>query len=148
METITIEVAEGKYDSSKEARRDGQIPMVYYAKDVETKHFTTEYQNFRRAFNKAGKSTIIDLHDEKGEDFQVLVHEIQYNPVTDEIIHVDLKAIKKGQKIQTEVPIIFVVGHKEADEKTVAVRQLGGKQQEVLALQEALDRLKDEAQMP
>ncbi len=107
METITIEVAEGKYDSSKEARKDGQIPMVYYAKGVDTKHFTTEYQNFRRAYNKAGRSTIIYLKDEKGEDYPVLVHEIQYNPVSDEIIHVDLKAIKKDQKITTDVPIVF-----------------------------------------
>ena len=119
MESIIIQVAEGKYDSSKEARKNGQIPMVYYAKGVEPKHFTTEYQDFRRAYKKAGKSTIITMHDEKGEDYQVLVHEIQYNPVTDEIMHIDLKAIKKGQKITTQVPLVFIG-------ESPAVREDGG----------------------
>lgn len=119
MESITIEVAEGRYGSSKEARKNGQIPMVYYAKNIETRHFTTEYQDFRRAFRKAGRSTIITLKDEKGGDYPVLVHQIQYDPVSDDIIHVDLRAIKKGEKIQTEVPLVFIGASK-------AVREDGG----------------------
>ncbi len=119
METITIEVAEGKYASSKEARRDGQIPIVYYSKDVEPMHFTTEYQDFRRAYKKAGKSTIITLIDEKKEEYQALAHEIQYHPVSDDIIHVDLMAIKKGQKITTDIPLVFVG-------EAPAVRELAG----------------------
>lgn len=64
----------------------------------------------------------------------------------------DLRAEKINYKIRElshkKIPVIFVVGHKEADEKTVAVRRLGGKNQEVLALQEALDRLGAESRMP
>ena len=108
MEPITIEVAKGKYESSKAARRDGHIPIVYYSKDVKPIHFTAEYQNFRRAYKKAGKSTIITLVDENKEEYAALAHEIQYHPVTDNIIHVDLKAIKKGQKITTDIPLVFV----------------------------------------
>lgn len=119
MESITIDVNEGAYASSKEARKAGQIPMVYYAKDIEPRHFTTEYQNFRRAYRKAGKSAIITLKDEKGSDYPVLVHEIQYDPVSNDIIHVDLKAIKKGEKIQTLVPLMFVGESK-------AVREMAG----------------------
>lgn len=119
MEAITIEVATGKYGSSKEARRDGQIPMVYYSKDVKPMHFTVEYQNFRRAYKKAGKSMIITLVDEKKEEYSALAHEIQYHPVTDDIIHVDLMAIKKGQKISTDIPIVFIG-------ESPAVRELSG----------------------
>jgi large subunit ribosomal protein L25 len=107
MESVTIEVSQ-KSGSGKEARLSGQIPMVYYAKNIEPKHFTVDYQNFRRAYRKAGKSTIINMVDEEKNEYQVLVHEIQYNPVSDEIMHVDLKAIKKDEKISTDVPIVFV----------------------------------------
>ena len=85
MEDITIEVAQGKYTSSKEARRNGQIPIVYYSKDVKPMHFTAEYQEFRKAYKKAGKSTILTLVDENKEEYAALAHELQYHPVTDKV---------------------------------------------------------------
>ncbi len=47
-----------------------------------------------------------------------------------------------------KVKYIFVVGEREAEDKTVAIRELGGKSQEVLALDAAIDKLKDEALPP
>lgn len=47
-----------------------------------------------------------------------------------------------------KVKYIFVVGEREANEGTVAIRELGGKSQEVLALDEAIAKLKDEALPP
>ena len=47
-----------------------------------------------------------------------------------------------------KVPVIMVIGAKEAAEGTVAVRRLGGKDQEILALKEAAARLRDEAAAP
>jgi len=47
-----------------------------------------------------------------------------------------------------KVPVIMVVGAKEAADGSVAVRRLGGKDQENLALKEAAARLRDEAAGP
>jgi threonyl-tRNA synthetase len=47
-----------------------------------------------------------------------------------------------------KVPALLVVGKREAEERTVALRRLGGKDQEVLALSDAIARLKDEAAVP
>lgn len=107
MESIKIEVAKGKYASAKEARRDGQLPLVCYSKDIEPEHYTTDYQNFRRAYIKAGKSTIVSLEMDGKEVRDVLVHEVQYAPVSDDMIHVDLMAIKKGQKVTADIPLVF-----------------------------------------
>ncbi|QDH13647.1 threonine--tRNA ligase [Formicincola oecophyllae] len=46
------------------------------------------------------------------------------------------------------VPVILVVGRREAEEGTVAMRRLGGKAQEVLPLSEAIKRLRAEATPP
>ena len=43
---------------------------------------------------------------------------------------------------------MLVVGRREAEEGTVALRRLGGKDQEVLPLDEAITRLTNEGQMP
>ncbi len=55
---------------------------------------------------------------------------------------------KVREHSQQKVPVLLVVGAREIENRTVAMRRLGGKSQEVLALSEALDRLKDETLAP
>lgn len=47
-----------------------------------------------------------------------------------------------------KVPVLFVVGTREAEEKTVAIRRLGSKDQEVPSMKEAIAALKKQAQPP
>jgi len=65
---------------------------------------------------------------------------------------IDLRNEKMNYKIREyshgKVPAIFVVGRREAEEKTVAIRRLGSTSQEILALQTAIDTLKIEARSP
>ncbi len=65
---------------------------------------------------------------------------------------IDIRNEKINYKIREhsmkKVPLIFVVGGREAEEGTVAVRRLGGKDQEILALDEAVARLALEAAGP
>ncbi len=64
----------------------------------------------------------------------------------------DLRNEKINYKIRehshAHIPLIVVVGGREAAEKTVALRRLGGKDQEILALNEAVARLAAEAAPP
>ena len=67
-------------------------------------------------------------------------------------VETDLRNEKINYKVRqhsvAKVPAMLVVGAREAEEKTVALRRLGGKDQEILALQEAVARLTEEAQGP
>ncbi len=67
-------------------------------------------------------------------------------------VAVDLANEKINYKVRqhslAKVPALLVVGKREAQESTVALRRLGGKDQEVLALAEAVARLKSEAPTP
>src|SRR4029077_6223153 len=47
-----------------------------------------------------------------------------------------------------KLPVLLVVGRREAVARSVALRRLGGKEQEVLALGEAVARLNAEAAVP
>ncbi len=64
----------------------------------------------------------------------------------------DLRNEKINYKIREhshrKTPIILVVGKREATERTVAMRRLGGRAQEIVALDEAIHRLVDEARAP
>ncbi|CCQ72071.1 threonine--tRNA ligase [Magnetospira sp. QH-2] len=67
-------------------------------------------------------------------------------------VETDLRNEKINYKIRehshAKVPVIAVVGGREAENRQVALRRLGGAEQEVLALEEAVARLKDEAASP
>jgi threonyl-tRNA synthetase len=67
-------------------------------------------------------------------------------------VETDLRNEKINYKVREhslgKVPIIAVVGNKEAEERTVALRRLGGNNQEILALAEATDRLRAECAPP
>ncbi|MEO3427597.1 threonine--tRNA ligase [Pelagibius sp. CAU 1746] len=64
----------------------------------------------------------------------------------------DLRNEKINYKVRehslAKVPVIAVVGRREAEEGKVALRRLGSKDQEVLALGEAVARIREEAAVP
>ena len=65
---------------------------------------------------------------------------------------VDTSRDKINAKIRlhsvAHVPILAVVGRREAEQRTVALRRLGGEAQEVISLEEAVQRLATEATPP
>ncbi|MDE0703939.1 MAG: His/Gly/Thr/Pro-type tRNA ligase C-terminal domain-containing protein, partial [Rhodospirillaceae bacterium] len=67
-------------------------------------------------------------------------------------VETDLRNEKIGYKIRehsdAKIPVIAVVGRTEAEENTVSLRRLGGKKQEVLALEAAVDTLSADAASP
>jgi threonyl-tRNA synthetase len=67
-------------------------------------------------------------------------------------VEADLRNEKITYKIRehslAKIPALLVVGKREAEQDSVALRRLGGKDQEILALAEAVARLKEEAVAP
>lgn len=67
-------------------------------------------------------------------------------------VDTDLRNEKINYKIRelslAKVPVILVVGKKEAEQNTVTLRRLGSEQQETIALADAIARLAAEARMP
>jgi threonyl-tRNA synthetase len=65
---------------------------------------------------------------------------------------VDLRNEKINYKVRehllAKVPVLLVVGKREAEEKTVSVRRLGSQQQQVMPLREAVAALAGEAVAP
>lgn len=67
-------------------------------------------------------------------------------------VEIDLRNEKINYKVRehslAKVPALLVVGKREADERTVAVRRLGSDRQEIVALDDILARLAEEAAAP
>ena len=67
-------------------------------------------------------------------------------------VELDLTNEKINYKVRehslAKIPVILGVGQREADDGTVSIRRLGAKEQETLALSEAVDKLRTEARVP
>jgi len=87
-------------------RKEGKVPAVVYGTKQESFPIEMSSKDFGRVFKEAGESTMIELVID-GEKKSALIHDIDRDPVTDEVRHADFYAIQKGQKVEVAVPIIF-----------------------------------------
>lgn len=92
----------------EETREEGKLPGVVYGAGGTTDSLVLEYKDFDKMFQVAGASTLIDLTVEGKEVGKVLVQEVQYNPINDRIMHVDLRRIDMNKPLTAMVEINFI----------------------------------------
>jgi len=87
-------------------RKSGNIPAVFYGAGKNTTSISVPTIQFKKVWREVGESSTVKI--EVGEkNIDVLIHDVQVNPVTDEPIHVDFLVIDMKKKIRVKVPIIF-----------------------------------------
>jgi large subunit ribosomal protein L25 len=117
MLTINIEKRDPKASLS-EIRKAGKMPAVFYGKKEVSTPIMLSYAVFEKTLKDAGESTILHLTGDD-VDVDVLIHDVDLDPVTDKPRHADFYAIEKGKKLEIEVPIEFIG-------VAPAVKDLGG----------------------
>lgn len=109
METVELSARKRSKDiSPKNVRRAGFIPGEVYGGGKENVSVEFNYQDFRRAYIQSGESTLVTLSLGEGEPYTVLVHEVQVDPVTGRMVHVDLVNVRMDQEVHTHIPLEFV----------------------------------------
>ena len=94
-----------KEQGTSEARRTrlrGRVPAVLYHSGLEATPLSMDKKSLYKAL-KTGQMIFEVIVEEKPQF--VLLKEIQYHPVTDEVIHIDLQKVKEDEKISLEVAI-------------------------------------------
>jgi len=87
-------------------RKSGKIPAVFYGAKETATPITLSTVEFKKIWRDAGESSAIKISTPNG-DVDVLIHEVQVDPITDEPIHVDFLAIDMKKKIKVKVPLVF-----------------------------------------
>ena len=88
----------------KALRREERVPGVLYSKHHEPVAFSVEEKAikplvFTTEFN------LVNLELDNGENLQAIIKDVQFDPVSDRIVHFDLHGIKTGETIEVEVPL-------------------------------------------
>jgi len=105
--TIHPRSTQGK-NANRRTRAAGGIPAIVYGKDRESAKVEIEGHPFQVALTHlAGRTALFSLnYGEPGEDDAIaLLREIQRNPVTDEILHVDFMEIPRGVPVTVAVSV-------------------------------------------
>ena len=89
---------------SKNNRKAGLIPVVLYYAGEKNTHILIDKSVLFHAIQSSQRVYQIDQGKEKQ---YVMIKDIQYHPVTDEIIHVDLMRVRRSEKMTISVPIVL-----------------------------------------
>lgn len=92
--------------SPGEIRRAQSVPCVVYGNDTENTAISCLANEISKAYGKAGESTLVEL-DFDGKKLPVLFHEIQFEPVSGRIHHVDFYAVNLKKEIEAPVTLRF-----------------------------------------
>ncbi len=91
---------------TKALRNEGLIPAELYGHGIENRHVTVPLKDFRKVFKAAGENTIVNLVL-GGDKYPVLIHDVDYDHLSDEILSVDFYEVKMDEKLKVNVPIDF-----------------------------------------
>jgi large subunit ribosomal protein L25 len=89
-------------------RRDGSIPGIVYGPETDPQSVSVAEKDFRQAMRAiASGSSVLDL-DVEGKRSKVIIRELQRDPVTSHVLHVDFHAISMNKPINVMIPVHFM----------------------------------------
>lgn len=90
-------------------RRQGLTPANLYGHNIKSTALQVDTIQLKHTLAKAGKSSLVALKvDSAKRPKMVVIRDIQREPLTGGLLHVDLYQIKMEEKIKIEVSLLFV----------------------------------------
>src|SRR3990167_8019981 len=103
----------------KKLRAVGIVPAKLFGKGVKSTSLQMDKKDFQKTFRKVGETGLLELTLDKAEH-PVLIHRVQRDPKSDEVIHVDFHQVNLKEKITTNVPVVLV-GESPAEKSGVGL---------------------------
>lgn len=102
----------------KDIRQAGRIPAVFYGKQTASTPISIAEVDFKKVWEAGGESSVVTLETSEGP-VESLIHDVDFDPITDRPRHADFYVFEKGHKVEVEIPLEFVG-------VSAAVKDLGG----------------------
>lgn len=92
---------------ARRTRRAGKIPAVIYGHGADPRHVALPAREFTAAIRHNGVNVLLTLDIEGGEQL-VIPKAIQRHAIKGTYDHVDLLAVRKGEKVTIDIPVVIV----------------------------------------
>lgn len=118
MEKVNLEatVRESRTKADRNSlRKSGRIPGVFYSKYNDTIAFEASDKEVNPLIFTS-KTHLISLNIKGHEEYECVIKDVQFDPITDKVLHFDLLGLRRGEKIELDVPVQLIgsaVGIKE-----------------------------------
>jgi len=113
MNILTVK-KRSKTDKLASIRNNGMVPAVVYGAGQKNQMISVSSLEFEKVLNIAGESSTIVLNleadiqkKELEKKIDVLIHEVQVDPIKGFPIHIDFLAIDMNKEVRVNVPIVF-----------------------------------------
>ena len=83
----------------KALRREKQVPGIVYGHGIASRAVSVPLSTLETAHRKAGESSLISLMVD-GKPANVLIKELQRDPVSGKILHVDFQEVSMQEKLK------------------------------------------------
>jgi large subunit ribosomal protein L25 len=90
---------------SKKIRKEGKVPGIFYMKKSEPIPFECNVRELKDIGRYGTRIITVTLNDKTVDG---LLREIQYDPVNDDILHIDVMGIDLKEKVTISVPVVLV----------------------------------------
>jgi len=95
-------------NASRAIRREGKVPAIFYGANIPSIPLVVSKKDIIKILrSEAGENTIFKVSF-NSENRDAMIKELQIDPVTDELLHVDLYQIAMDKVIRVSVPIVPV----------------------------------------
>jgi large subunit ribosomal protein L25 len=91
---------------ARRTRRDGKIPAVLYGHGLDPQHVSLPAQEFTLAVKRGGANVLLTL-DIAGTEALAVPKSIQRHAIKGTFDHVDLLAVRRGEKIAVDIALVF-----------------------------------------
>jgi large subunit ribosomal protein L25 len=90
---------------ARRTRRSGKIPAVIYGHGADPRHVSLPAREFAQAIKRGGGNVLLTLSLE-GKDELTIPKAVQRHPIRGDFEHVDLIAVRVGEKVTVDVPLV------------------------------------------
>ncbi len=104
---ITAKERELGTKASRRLRRDGSVPGVIYGVDIENRHVEVNKSDILAILRKSRRNDKFEVEVEGKDKYEVIIKEIQWHPVTEDIRHIDFYKLTSGRTVTLNVPVVL-----------------------------------------
>jgi large subunit ribosomal protein L25 len=106
METraLSVNLREVKKKEAAKLRREGLVPAVVYHKGESTVTISVDEISLNKLVHSS-ESHLIDLEYPDGKTVRSFIKDVQFDPVSDRVIHADFQLFSADEVVEMEVPI-------------------------------------------
>lgn len=90
-------------------RREGKVPGIFYVHGEPNIPITVNEKNLKSLIFTSD-THIVNLKLGNGDSRNCIVRDIQFDPVTERPLHIDLQGLRENEEISLEVPVIVTGG--------------------------------------